>query len=320
MLLLLSVALAASVDSCVISREFTVRTPSGHTIAAILETRRPDVRQPAVVLISGAGPHTRDYSTAGSNDKGNHAFAELSRQLAQAGFAVIRFDERGTGMSSGSYERTATTASLASDVEAIVSALSRRAEIDSTRIALVGHSEGGAIASLVAANQPRVNAVVSLAAPSWNGRRIMDWQDAYELRYGSWSSFRPTEESRRAWLVAERTRRETTESWFPYFLDYEPLPAIRRVRVPLLVIHGERDVQVTPEQALELARAAREAGNAAVTIEVLTEHSHALVDPAAPTFPAPMSALVGKRIREWLGVTFSHRPNLRACGVLRGST
>jgi pimeloyl-ACP methyl ester carboxylesterase len=310
---ILAAALAATPDSCIISREFAVPTPAGHTIAAVRESRPGAARQPAVVLISGAGAQTRDYSTAEGEYEGNRAFAHLSRQFVQAGFVVVRFDERGTGKSTGDYLRTATTASLAEDVEALLAVLARQAEVDSTRIALIGHSEGGAIAPLVAARQPSVGAIALLAAPSWTGRRIMDWQDAYEVRHGSWSSYRPDDESRREWLAAERQRRESTEAWFPFFLDYDPLIAIRRVRAPILILHGDADVMVTPEQALELAQAAREAGNSAVTVRLLPGHPHSLGEPAAFSWPPALSARVSAELTAWLVGTFGHRVAPSAC-------
>lgn len=294
-------------------------TPAGHTIAAVLESRRTTAPQPAVVLISGAGAHTRDYSTAEGEYEGNHAFAHLARQFVQAGFVVVRFDERGTGKSTGDYLRTATTASLAEDVEALLGVLARQAEVDSTRIALIGHSEGGAIAPIVAGRMPSVGAIALLAAPSWTGRRIMDWQDAYDVKHGQWSGARSDEESRREWLAAERQRRESTEAWFPFFLDYDPLPAIRRVRAPILILHGDEDVQVTPEQAQELAQAARGAGNAAVTVRLLPSHSHSLVEPSATWFPPALSARVNAELTAWLVETFDHRASPSTCDASRGS-
>lgn len=312
---ILAAVLAATPDSCIISREFAVPTPAGHTIAAVLESRRTTARQPAVVLISGAGPHTRDYSTAEGDYEGNRAFAHLARQLVQAGFVVVRFDERGTGKSTGDYLRTATTASLAEDVEALLVVVARQAKVDSTRIALIGHSEGGAIAPLVAARQPSVGAIALLAAPSWTGRRIMDWQDAHQLKHGAWSSNRPDDESRREWQAEERQRRESTEAWFPFFLDYDPLPAIRRVRAPILILHGDADVMVTPEQALELAQAARGAGNSAVTVQMLPGHPHSLGEPASPSFPPALSARVSTELTAWLVATFDHRAAPSACAA-----
>jgi uncharacterized protein len=317
--LLAAAVFATAPDSCVVSREFTVPAPAGHTIAAMLESRPGAVRQPAVVFISGAGAHTRDYSTAETEYEGNRAFVHLARQFVQAGFVVVRFDERGTGKSTGDYLRTATTVSLAEDVEALIVVLARQAEVDSTRIALIGHSEGGSIAPLVAGRQPGVGAIAMLAAPSWTGRRIMDWQDAYELKHGSWSSFRPDDESRREWLADVRQRRETTEAWFPFFLDYDPLPAIRRVRAPILILHGDADVQVTPEQALELALAAREAGNSAVTVRLLPGHPHSLGEPAAPRFPPALSARVSAELTAWLVATFDHRVAPSTCDEASGS-
>lgn len=310
---LFAIALVVLSSPCISSRELSVRAPAGHTIAAVLETSAPTSRQPTVVLISGSGPYTRDYSTAYSDDRGNHAFVQLARQLVLAGFAVVRFDERGTGQSTGDYARTATTSSLADDVQALIGALARRADVDTNRIALIGHSEGGVIASIVAGRERRIAAVALLSSPAWTGRRIMEWQDAYQLKYGGWSSLRPTEESRLEWLASERRRRESADVWFPFFLDFDPLPVIRQVRAPILLLHGEADVQVTPDQAIELERAATEAGNSRVTLHVLRGHSHSLGDPTVDSSPRPLSASVSARLTDWLSATLRYRPRQRPC-------
>jgi len=309
-------AIVAVSVPCISSSEITAKSPAGHTISAVLETGRPSIRRPAVILVSGSGPHTRDYSTASSDDKANHAFRELARQLLLAGFAVVRFDERGTGLSTGDYARTATTATLAEDVQALITVVVRRAEVDPNRIILVGHSEGSVIATIVAGRERSVAAIALLSAPAWTGRRIMEWQDAYQLKYGEWSSFRPTQESRLEWLASERQRRESADVWFPFFLDYDPLPAIRRVRVPILILHGDADVHVTPDQATEIAQAATDAGNARVTLQVLPGLSHSLGDPAS-SFPPPLSASVGAKLTDWLSATLGYRPRQRSCAAPR---
>lgn len=178
----------------------------------------------------------------------------LAQQLMLAGFAVVRFDERGTGQSTGDYTRSATTASLADDVQALV----------------------------VAGREPKVAAVALMSAPAWTGRRIMSWQDDYAVKHGEWSSARQAEESRLAWLEGERQRRESADAWFPFFL----------------ILHGEGDVHVTRDQALELARAAREAGHPGVALQVFSGLSHSLGDPALGPFPQPLSASVGATLAE----------------------
>lgn len=75
---------------CFVSREFAIPTGAGDTIAAVIESARPGVRQPTVVLISGAGAYTRDYFTDEANGVANHAFVALARRLMRGGFAVVR--------------------------------------------------------------------------------------------------------------------------------------------------------------------------------------------------------------------------------------
>lgn len=100
---------------------------------------------PAVVLISGTGYNTRDEDVWG-----HKVFLVLADTLNRKGFAVLRYDKRGVGGSSGNYD-AATTADFASDAEAGVSWLKTQSQIDASRIGVLGHSEGGIIAPAVAA-------------------------------------------------------------------------------------------------------------------------------------------------------------------------
>jgi len=101
---------------------------------------------PAVVFITGSGPQDRDESILG-----HRPFLVLADYLTRKGIAVLRADDRGVGESTGDFNK-ATTADFATDTEAGITYLKTRPEIDSHKIGLVGHSEGGVIAPMVAAH------------------------------------------------------------------------------------------------------------------------------------------------------------------------
>ena len=132
---------------------------------------------PAVVLISGSGDQLRDSDVAGFK-----VFAVLADELAQAGIASLRFDDRGVGGSTGD-GLEATIEDRASDVEAAVELLRSRADIEADSIGLVGHSEGGIVAPYVANRSDHVAFVALLAAPAVPGTELLRTQqlDLLEL-------------------------------------------------------------------------------------------------------------------------------------------
>ncbi|HBS48416.1 TPA: alpha/beta hydrolase [Candidatus Dependentiae bacterium] len=112
---------------------------------------------PAVILVAGLGPHDRD-----NNMMGHKRFLVLADYLTRNGIAVLRFDKRGVGKSTGDYA-VATSRDFADDVIAGIKYLKTRKEIDPNKIGLIGHSEGGMIACMLAAESKDVAFLVSMA-------------------------------------------------------------------------------------------------------------------------------------------------------------
>lgn len=233
-------------------------------------------RVPAVVLITGSGPQDRDQSTPGLRSW--RPFRQIADTLSRRGIAVLRLDDRGVGGSDrGATEPT--SADLATDITAALAYLRSRMDIDATRLALLGHSEGAIVAPMVAAEVPSVRAVVLISAPSRIGRRISDEQIAHVMdERGVTGAARDSllrmNDRARDSLVA-RSR------WIQHWMSYDPLPAARKLRAPVLILHGATDRQVSAEQAEELASAIRAAGNRDVTVRVFPDLNHLLVhDPS----------------------------------------
>lgn len=264
--LLLSAALRGPPACPATVRELRVRTPAGHVLAARLALPVGAPRQPVVVMISGAGPHDRDYSTVASLPLANDFFGVLEGRLGCLAIGTLRFDEVGTGRSTGSYAAYATTRTLADDVLALLAALRREPGVDPARVALLGHSEGGAIAAIAAAEEPRVAAVVLLAAPVERGVDIMRFQIAQEERYSAAAG----DTARR-----EHARRMVSDRWYQFFLTFSPAPFYPRIRQPMLMLHGEYDDQVTPAQAERIRSLAQSRRNAHVYCRRYPEHGHA---------------------------------------------
>ena len=135
------------------------------TLAGTLTLPKKEGVFPVVVLISGSGPQNRDEELLR-----HKPFLVLSDYLTRQGIAVLRFDDRGVGASKGNF-RTATSADFATDVESAVAYLKTRKEI--SQIGLIGHSEGGLIAPMVAANSKDINFIVLLAGPGIDGTKIL---------------------------------------------------------------------------------------------------------------------------------------------------
>lgn len=135
---------------------------------------------PVAILISGSGPQNRNSEITQFNHR---PFLILSDYLSKNGIAVLRYDDRGIAKSEGSFT-TATSFDFATDVEAAFNYLKTRDDINTSKIGLIGHSEGGLIAPIVASRNEGIAYTVLLAAPGIDGGDILISQSrkALELR------------------------------------------------------------------------------------------------------------------------------------------
>jgi pimeloyl-ACP methyl ester carboxylesterase len=129
-------------------------------------------KPPVAILISGSGPQNRDAYLKPFRHK---PFLVLSHYLTDNGIAVLRFDDRGIAKSEGNF-KDATTFDFASDVTAAIHFLKNRTDIDTNKIGLIGHSEGGLIAPIVASQSNAVAFVVLLAGTGVDGGKILETQ------------------------------------------------------------------------------------------------------------------------------------------------
>ena len=153
---------------------------NGITLAGTL-TLPKHVKNPAVaILISGSGPQNRDSYIQAINHK---PFLVLADYLTQQGIAVLRYDDRGVAESEGDHN-SATSLDFASDVTSAVNYLKTRSDINPNKIGLIGHSEGGLIAPIVASTNKDVAFAVLLAGPGADGATVLETQyrKSMELR------------------------------------------------------------------------------------------------------------------------------------------
>jgi uncharacterized protein len=253
------------------------------TLAATLTIPPGTGPFPAVLLITGSGPQDRDESLMG-----HKPFLVLSDYLTRHGIAVLRADDRGTAKSTGNFAR-ATTADFATDTEAGIAYLQTRAEINPHKIGLIGHSEGGMIAPMIAARNPHVAFIVMMAGPGVRGDEILVGQvQAIDLASGKSAEDTANDvaeerdvlkliETEKDDAALEKGLKEKlsvdageaqvgaqikilTSAWFRYFISYDPAVALRKVSCPVLAIIGEKDTQVPAKQNLPAIRAALEQG------------------------------------------------------------
>ena len=283
------------------AEDVKVPTTEGHALGATLTMPRTrSGRIPAVITISGSGAQDRDEAIAGM--RGYRPFREVAEALAARGVAVLRYDDRGFGESGGVYG-TATTADFANDTRAVISYLRARPEIDPDRIFLVGHSEGGMVAPMVAAEDKRLRGIVLLAGPAYTGRKIMEYQSLYAINQRSEKSAVERDSLYRANLV-EIDSAAARQPWVRFFSDYDPVPTLRKVKAPVLVIHGATDRQVTADQAEIIGKTLRAAGNTDVAVHVLPDVNHLfLSDPVgnASGYSALPSRTVVPQMLQLLG-------------------
>ena len=126
---------------------------------------------PAVVLITGSGPQDRNEEVYG-----HKIFLVISDYLTRNGIAVLRYDDRGVGQSTGNF-KTATSQDFSQDAESAVAYLKTRKEINKDKIGLVGHSEGGIVAPMIAIRSKDIAFMVLLAAPGIEAKKLLLMQD-----------------------------------------------------------------------------------------------------------------------------------------------
>lgn len=276
------------------AEDVVIPTPRGYTLAGTLTRPRGAAKMPAVVTISGSGPQDRDSRI--SIVRNYAPFRDIADTLGRRGIAVLRFDDRGVGASGGASSRAnATSADFADDVAAVVAYLRTRADIDGTRIALAGHSEGGFIAPMVAAKDPTVRAIALLAGPAYNGRRVLEFQNENAIKAATQLTETQRDSIRRT-VPKGLDSLAAANTWMGFFMKTEPAAALRRVKQPTLVLQGDTDQQVTPEQADSVATVLKSSGNTRVTVRHFPATNHLfLVDPSGA--PGGYTALRDTKLR-----------------------
>lgn len=239
-------------------------------------------RYPCLVLVSGSGQQDRNEELFQ-----HKPFLALADYLASRGIAVLRYDDRGVGASTGEVEK-ADTRLFAEDAEAMLDAVMRSAHVDATRLGIGGHSEGGAIAPMVAARNNGVKFVVMLAGQGCTGLDVLLQQndaiyraaglsdsllnirmscmrDVFTLPAGSsQKDYKTVIDRHTAGLTKEQMdsiglakgaaytlKQQMGSRWMQAFLTLNPADYLPKVSCPVLALNGSNDLQVLAHPNLD---------------------------------------------------------------------
>ncbi|HUJ60631.1 MAG TPA: alpha/beta hydrolase [Kofleriaceae bacterium] len=273
--------------------EVAIASTGGVTLAGTLTLPAGAARAPAVVMVTGSGPQDRDECVYGVRP-----FRQLADYLARHGIASLRYDDRGTARSTGDFA-AATPPDFADDARAALALLRTRAEIDPARIGILGHSEGGIIAPMVAAQTRDVAFIVLWAGPALPMPEVDVQQTGDMMRAeGAPEAAVASEVSRErrvmaalatahseaelraalraisddpAWIDARVA--DTWSPWLRWYLDYDPAATLAKLRCPVLALDGSLDMQVAAAPNLAAIRKAL-AHHADVEVDELPGLNH----------------------------------------------
>lgn len=257
------------------AEEVSFKGPGGITLGGTL-TKPANARGPfaAVVTITGSGQQDRDeyIPLAG----GVRLFRQVADTLSRVGIAVLRLDDRGLGASTGSFS-TSTTLDFADDIRSALAYLRSRPDIDPDRLALVGHSEGGIIAPMVAASDPRLRAIAIMAGPADKMVDIIVAQNKWVVDHNPKLTAAQRDSvlaDTRSLLAPERQ----LSSGLKFWTSYDPAPVAKKVKAATLILQGETDRQVPVANAGKLAALIRSGGNKDVTVRLFPNTDHLFLD------------------------------------------
>ena len=240
---------------------------------------------PAVVFIHGSSAVDRnenpDPELAGAHIKGLelNIFSDLATALAEGGIASLRYDKRGVGASGGDFN-TRRVDDLVNDIRAAIATLRADKRVDSKRIFLVGHSEGGMLGPRTILQEPDIAGFVSCAGTVRNLLDIIRFQSEGAMKRAIEQGADPEELQKQAdasiAALMEGDSVENSQGWLRDWFSTDMVAMFNQVQCPVLIIQGDKDGQVPWICALEMAEVLRKAGNEDVELALFANVDHVL--------------------------------------------
>ncbi|MBY0230488.1 MAG: alpha/beta fold hydrolase [Gemmataceae bacterium] len=280
---------------------------AGVKLAGTLTLPKGKGKVPAVLLVTGSGPQDRDETILG-----HKPFLVIADHLTRRGIAVLRYDDRGVGKSTGDHGK-ATTADFADDARAGIAFLKGHERIDPERVGLAGHSEGGIIGASLGASK-EVSFLVLLAGSAFPGADILRQQGQalakavgadkeqqrrqlvfHETAFKALATHADNREALKMFSAAMKAELEKADlmgakaedvlkhlegqfrivssPWFRHFIAHDPRPDLRKAVCPVLALIGEKDLQILPGDNLpEFRKALKD--NKDATVKELPKLNH----------------------------------------------
>lgn len=300
-----------------------INNKEGHKLSGTLTYPKGKIESVAI-LLSGSGPTTRDADAFG-----HKVFAVLADQLTRKGIAVLRYDDRGVGESTGDFS-IATSKDFASDANAAYQFLLTKDKFKNSQIGFIGHSEGGLIGAIAGAENTKVDFFVSLAGPGTTGGQILIDQSfrIQQLRGMDKDLLAKDDKSQREIIAtieqgvtqeelialllqyetplpqAKAQAKQMTSPWFEYFLKSDPKKYLSKLQMPVLALNGELDVQVLAKQ--NIAGIKKAVDSEKLTTKIYPNLNH-LFQPAKTGLPEEYSKIeitfseqVSDDISQWI--------------------
>lgn len=190
---------------------------------------------PVVVMVTGSGPQNRD-----SEIYEHKPFLIIADYLARNGYATLRYDDRCVGKSTGRFQAE-TTKEVAKDAALAVKYLRDTKKF--SKIGVLGHSEGGNVAFMLGADK-LIDFAITMAGVGVQGDECL-YQQGIAIAKQSGQEYQLTKEQLREYLIG------TMSPWYEFFLDYDPASDISKTTCPVLVMNGEKDLQVIASSNVE---------------------------------------------------------------------
>lgn len=268
---------------------------------------------PAVVLVAGSGPQDLD-ETIGPNKP----FRDMADGLAKVGIASLRYDKRAFDYAAKVSANPDFTIDdeVTNDALAALHLLAKQASVDPRRVFVLGHSEGGMLAPRIAQRDPRMGGVIMLAAPARPLLAVSRDQIREAAAHGAPAAgiaqALQANEAEQALLDKADPAHPPTgtyggapQSWWLSLHDYHPVAVAKSIALPMLILQGGRDFQVSPTLDFDAWKQAL-AGRPDVTFHLYPALGH-LFRPAGKTGtvadylkPGAMDAQVIDDIARWI--------------------